>query len=184
MSWLSLVWFIPGRLDRGEMWKSWLMGLRSMLSCGESMKSIRTSHLIFNFMYCQMPNKFFKKSSCFHFTYIVVSTELWKRYQQVAWQSRSQGFWSPHPFVSKWHLWQSSTALQELRCQMENKDIFKTTVPLPIIMQLSFQLLPGHSLWLDLCACLTCNLNLFTFLQSLWVSDVCNDNHFGQKRIP
>jgi len=73
MSWLSLVWFIPGGLDRGEMWKSWLMGLRSMLSCGQSMKSIRTSHLIFIFMYCQMPNKFFKKSSCFHITYIVKS---------------------------------------------------------------------------------------------------------------
>ena len=73
ISWLSLTWSIPGGLDRGEMWKSWLMGLRSMLSCGESMKSIRTSHLIFIFMYCQVPNKFFKKSSCFHFTYIVKS---------------------------------------------------------------------------------------------------------------
>jgi len=147
MSWLSLVWFIPGGLDRGEMWKSWLMGLRSMLSCGQSMKSIRTSHLIFIFMYCQMPNKFFKKSSCFHITYIVKSLLNCEKIPTSCLAiSFSQGLWSPHPFVRKWHLWQSPTALQELRCQMENKDIFKTTVPLPIIMQLSFQLLPGHSL--------------------------------------
>ena len=75
VSWLSLVWFIPGGLDRGEMWNSRLMGLQATLSCGESMKSIWTSHLIFIFIYCQMPNKIFKKLRfiMFSLTYIVKS---------------------------------------------------------------------------------------------------------------